>query len=80
MADDTSPGQTCYAAYWPALGNGPPLGRLPPVPWDHLSPGVQRAWEAAAQAVLEAAPPGPGRSQGEPRTLAPTPRGQAGAS
>lgn len=48
-----TPGQVAYTAYWPALGNAPPLGALPPVDWHHLSPSVQRAWDAAAQAVLD---------------------------
>lgn len=45
---ELTPGETAYAAYWPALGTPPP------VPWDGLSPVVHTAWERAAQAVLEA--------------------------
>lgn len=44
---DPTPGQVAYAAYWPALGSAPPVA------WDGLSPVVQHAWEAAAQAVLD---------------------------
>jgi hypothetical protein len=43
---EQSPGAIAYGAYWPALGSPPP------VPWTGLSPVVQAAWEAAAQAVL----------------------------
>lgn len=43
---ESTPGETAYDNYWPALGSAPP------VPWDGRSPVVHRAWEAAAQAVL----------------------------
>lgn len=52
MPDIPTPGQTCYEAYWPGLAqHSPSLVSDPPVAWDALPTGVQRAWEAAAAAV-----------------------------
>ena len=58
MTTDTppTPGQRAYEAYWPGLAqHSPYLVSDPPVAWDALPTVVQRAWEAAAQAVLRQA-------------------------
>jgi hypothetical protein len=48
-----TPGQICYDA-WRALQRRPWLYDCP-LPWEQLHTSTQAAWEAAAQAVLDAA-------------------------
>jgi hypothetical protein len=49
MTDATTPGQRCYDAYFQALYATVPTRSDV---WTWQTPAVQRAWEAAAQAVL----------------------------
>ena len=49
MAEKT-PGQLCYEAYWRSAR----YGRVP-VAWAKLLPHWRAGWDAAAQAVLDAA-------------------------
>ena len=50
MADDPmTPGQIAHETYWRTFADRPPT-----LPWEQLIPDNRDAWEAAAQAVLEA--------------------------
>ena len=46
-----TPGQVAYAAFDAAY----PADRFVRLTWDEQAPAVQAAWDAAAQAVLDAA-------------------------
>ena len=61
MTDNLTPGQIAYAAYRQRLQRGPHAL----VPWALLARRHQHAWEAAAQAVLDA-------WQAQPRLEGPT--------
>ena len=45
---DPTPGQVCYEAFDAAY----PADRFVRLTWEEQAPAVQRAWDAAAQAVL----------------------------
>ena len=49
MTVPQTPGQRAHETYWRTFS-----GRPPSLPWDQLIPDNRAAWEAAAQAVLEA--------------------------
>jgi hypothetical protein len=52
MPDTPTPGHICYAAYVTAVERQPVAARITDAMWARLLPAEQRAWEAAAQAVL----------------------------
>lgn len=57
MDDTKTPGQRAYAAYVTAVERQPVAAPITTAMWVRLLPGEQRAWEAAAQAVLAQCPP-----------------------
>jgi hypothetical protein len=52
MTAPITPGQVARDTYWRILAAHEP--RVQPLDWTHVDPIHQAAWEAAAQAVLEA--------------------------
>jgi hypothetical protein len=52
MDDAHTPGHICYAAYVTAVERQPVAAPITTAMWVRLLSGEQRAWEAAAQAVL----------------------------
>lgn len=54
MSEPTTPGQVNYAAYWQCLAQPPATILLTRLAWGEIYPAERDAWEAAAQAVLDA--------------------------
>lgn len=54
----TSPGQAAYEAYWRKMTDSPD-GAGAKQAWDHVPPWAQAAWEAAADAAVQAGHPDP---------------------
>jgi hypothetical protein len=56
MTDPRPPGQIAYAAYVTAVERQPVAAAITTAMWARLLPAEQRAWDAAAQAVLARCP------------------------